>query len=66
LKFFDRNGNVLPEEIIQKLNLIKFISKIEKNDENVDVIKICTCTIDGNIDFNKVEQKIKEILKIED
>jgi len=66
LKFFDRNGNVLPEEIIQKLNLIKFISEPEKNDEDIVVIKYCTCEIDENVDFNKVEQKIKEILKMED
>lgn len=63
LIFYDRNRKVLPDEIIQKLNQTEFISNIEKNDENVEVIKSCTCKIEGNIDFMKVEQKIKEIIK---
>jgi len=63
LNFFDRNGNVLPEEIIQKLNQKEFISNTEKNEEKVEFIKSCTCKIYGDIDFMKVEQKIKEILK---
>lgn len=66
LVLYDKNRKVLPDEIVQKLNQIGFTSNIEKNDEDVDVIKTCTCTIEGNVDLNKVEQKIKEILKMED
>jgi len=62
LIFYDKNWKVLPDEIIQKLNQKEFISNIEKNDENVEFIKSCTCKIGGNIDFMKVEQTIKEIL----
>jgi hypothetical protein len=61
LIFSDRNGNVLPDEITHKLNQIKFISIMEKNDENIEVIKYCTCKIDGIWD---VEKKINEILKM--
>jgi hypothetical protein len=60
LKFSDSNGNTLPDKITQKLNQIKFISDIEKNDENIEVIKSCTCIIDGIVD---VEKRIKQILK---
>jgi len=64
LIFYDRNRKILPDEIIQKLNQKDFISNIEKNDEDVEVIKSCTSKIEGNIDFMKVEQTIKEILKM--
>ena len=64
LIFYDKNGKVLPDEIIQKLNQKDFTSNIEKNDEDVEVIKSCTSIINGNIDFMKVEQTIKEILKM--
>lgn len=61
LVFYDRNENVLPNEIIQKLNDNKFISKVEKNDEdNIEVIKSCTSYIDK---IEDVEQTIKEIIK---
>jgi len=63
LKFFDRNENVLPDEITTKLNQKGFINV--KDGEDTCVIRSCTCTIDGNVDFNKVEQKIKEILEME-
>ncbi len=63
LKFYDMNSKVLPDEIILKLNQKEFISNVEKNNENVEVIKSCTCKIEGNINFLKVEQKIMEILK---
>lgn len=63
LIFYDRNWKVLPDEIMQKLNQKEFISNIEKNDENVEIIRSCTCKIEGDIDFMKIEQTIKEILK---
>lgn len=50
LQFFDRNGHDIPEEIKQKINEYGF----KKQD---------TCwkyIIEGNIDFDKVEGKIKE------
>jgi hypothetical protein len=64
LIFFDRNGNVLPVEIVRKLNQKDFTSNIGKNDEDVEVIKSCTYKINGNIGFMKVEQTIKDIFKM--
>lgn len=64
LIFYDKNWKVLPVEIVQKLNQTDFTSNIEKNEEDVEIIKSCTCRIDGNIGFMKVEQTIKEILKM--
>lgn len=61
LIFYDRSLKVLPNEITHKLNQIKFISKTEKNDEDIEVIKYCTCKIDGIVD---VDKKINEILKM--
>jgi hypothetical protein len=63
LIFYDKNGKVLPAEIVQKLSQNEFIPNLEINDENVEVIKYYTCKIDGNIKFEKVEQTIREILK---
>lgn len=64
LKFFDRSDHILPKEIIDKLNQINFISDLEPTEENEEVIKSCTCTIQGKVDFTKVEQKIMELLNI--
>jgi hypothetical protein len=64
LIFYDKNWKVLPVEIVQKLNQKDFTSNIEKNDVDVEVIKSCTYRIYGNIGFMKVEQTIKEILKM--
>lgn len=61
LTFYDRSLKVLPNEITLKLNQIKFISKTEKNDEDIEVIKYCTCKING---IMNVEKKINELLKI--
>ncbi len=61
LIFYHRNWEVLPNEITQKLNQIEFISSTQKNDEDIEVIKYCTCKIEG---IANVEKKINEILKI--
>lgn len=64
LVFYDRNNRILPDEIIEKLNQIKFISDIERTEENEEIIESCTCTIQSEVDFVKVEQKIKEVLDL--
>lgn len=64
LIFSDRNGNSLPDEIIQKLTSAKFLCGTEKNNENIEIVKSCTHKMNRNANFMEVEQKIKEILKI--
>lgn len=63
LIFHDKNWKDLPDEIIQRLNQKEFVSRIQKNRDNVEVINSCICEIEGNVDFMKVEQKIKGILE---
>ena len=59
LILFDRNGNVLHDEITTILNQKGFTNV--KDGEDTYAIKSCTCTIDGNVDFNKVEVVIRDI-----
>lgn len=67
LLFFDRNGRSLPNEVVKKLEDLGFIKNIEKiedldKDTEIEITKSCTCLIDNNIDFTKVENKIKELV----
>jgi len=64
LEFCDKYGKILPDEIVEKLNQVGFTSNIEKNDEDVEVIKFSTYRINGDNYFKKVEEKINEILKM--
>lgn len=69
LLFQDRNWQILPDEVVQKLEEIGFVKEIEKiynlgtdTEEDANYTKSCTCKIAGDIDFDKVENKIKEII----
>ena len=67
LSFYDRNGHNLPNEVIEKLEDLSFTKNVEKiedlvNDTEIEITKSCTCLIDNNIDFTKVENKIKELV----
>ena len=67
LSFYDRNGHNLPNEVIEKLEDLSFTKNVEKiedlvKDTEIEITKSCTCLIDNNIDFTKVENKIKELV----
>lgn len=61
--FYDSNWMALPDRIIKVLNQEGFISNKVNNEENAEVIKSCTCEIDGEENIIKVDQKIHAILK---